>query len=691
MKISKTVRTNFKRTAMAVALTAAFGASYANAESTMNLNVQPAKIYQMTKGEELGNALSKIADRSGITFKVDESVTHDLVTQSVPADSWDAAVQSLLKNYNYSTVLENGKLKTVFISGQKGSGDGNVVTASKEVTTDSAKVVVFTQSRKPLPREYAEFEAGAVNTINVPTKELFSLKDGEDADLDLPIGNLSITKDQVIKQSDGSKIFIGHLKNEGQGYRVMISQGPAGIMGSINTPEGSFAIEKATTSNDLVLVDSSKTPTVGLEDDQAIPTPDQLAAMTNVAMTAEITQADVDALSLQLSVLETKVKTAQAAVDKQKPAFVLASANLASWNKYQTFPLKAKYDTAQANYDTALKNFREAMDKANAAFGTPSYASLVATAVSLSGTVGSTSGSLGAAKGKYEIALVTVLRYQAPIDVYNGLVVTLDKATTEYNNAKLALDQAKATLASAAAPASDMTTVDIMVLYTTQGWTAEFAKQRLNYLVAQSNQAYKDSGAKVQLRLVASESTTYTESNANATALSDLANGKGVFASVAAKRAAVGADLVYLFRPLRAMTAGSCGTTYIEMFNGGKPNKWLGFGTIMDGRSVDSNTSSYCSINTFTHEIGHSFGLVHDKEYSGSTSGANWYSYAWGVSGSFGTIMSYKQPSIMLFSTVSLSSCNYDVCGNPDGSTEQVMSINDNIAKIAAFNPTMIQ
>jgi hypothetical protein len=167
-----------------------------------------------------------------------------------------------------------------------------------------------------------------------------------------------------------------------------------------------------------------------------------------------------------------------------------------------------------------------------------------------------------------------------------------------------------------------------------------------------------------------------------------------LFAGVSAKRVQYGADLVFLFRPLYAQTHGSCGTTYLEFANGNPANKWLGYGTIGDGSSKDAMTGYYCAMNTYTHEIGHSLGLVHDREYS-NASGVFNYSYAWGNQGSFGTIMSYKQPVVMYFSAPALTTqCKGQACGYPETdsarSSDQAKSVNYTAPIVANFMPTAI-
>jgi hypothetical protein len=247
--------------------------------------------------------------------------------------------------------------------------------------------------------------------------------------------------------------------------------------------------------------------------------------------------------------------------------------------------------------------------------------------------------------------------------------------------------------------------IDIMVVYATDQVTAAFAQQRVAMLVTASNQAYLDSGINLTLRLVYSEATTYPSQNSNSGALVALANGTGVFSTVAAKRVQYGADLVYLFRPLNALTQANCGNAYIEMVNGSAANPDLGYGIISDGTSKDAAPQYYCGINTFTHEIGHNMGLVHDRA-NATVYGATPYSYAWAVTGpgAFGTIMSYGYPVVMYFSTPILAAktstgtpqtCNGQPCGyaKTDAArmSDQVLTANATVPIIAAFMQTKVK
>jgi hypothetical protein len=275
-----------------------------------------------------------------------------------------------------------------------------------------------------------------------------------------------------------------------------------------------------------------------------------------------------------------------------------------------------------------------------------------------------------------------------------------DKAVnTSTDSQKVATSTLKPRTASASSAVPAETppvnaVVDLMVLYTTASTTADFAKQRIQYLVAASNQAYTDSGINMTLRLVYTEPTAYSESVSNIKALSDLSSEQDVFAAIQAKRAQYGADLVFLFRPLYAKTHATCGTTYIEFSRGLPANSANAFGTISDGISKDGNSTAYCEINTFTHEIGHSLGLVHEPEHS-FLQGAYNYSYAWGVQNKFGTIMSYKSPVVMLFSSPKLATqCAGSPCGfdesNPTKRSDQVKSANLTAQQVADFMPTVV-
>jgi hypothetical protein len=235
--------------------------------------------------------------------------------------------------------------------------------------------------------------------------------------------------------------------------------------------------------------------------------------------------------------------------------------------------------------------------------------------------------------------------------------------------------------------------VDLMVLYTTTKQTAAYAKQRARYLVDVSNQAFKDSKINMRIRLVHTRATRYIESNNNDQALTDLTNNRGAFAGVSNLRNQYGADLVMLLRPLYAKTAGGCGVAYVGFAYGSGAYPGNAYGVIGNGSSKDSWSNYYCDTRTFAHEIGHTLGNVHDREYT-NFAGKFSYSYAWGVDGRFGTIMSYKSPSLMLFSTPSLpTQCKSSPCGYSSGSyrsSDQSRTINYTAPFVANYRPKKV-
>lgn len=435
------------------------------------------------------------------------------------------AFSRLSKNKLNYVIIHEGKSAKV-ISWQNGN------TPDKpRPKVNRANNIVIAPTFKSIPLQYQHYPAGSVVPIDLPIAALMGRQQSESVRLTLPTGQFSVVNDAVL-HDEASKTWIGHLSEAGAGYQMVLSEGAAGVMGHINTPQGTLMVEGD--GDAAYLIDTQRLSLIGFDDDAVAP-------------------------------------------------------------------------------------------------------------------------------GKLD-----------------GTAV-----------ASMPMSKRKLT------GADKIAVVDLMVLYTTATTTADFAKQRIEYLVNTSNKAYQDSGIKMKLRLVNAESTRYSESVSNAQALDDLTNARGVFTGIHAKRAQVGADLVFLFRPLHANTHGNCGTTYVGFANGTAANSAYGFGTISDGIAKEPEVTSFCEINTFTHEIGHSLGLVHDIEYS-AFPGAFHYSYAWGVKDKFGTIMSYKLPMVMLFSTPDLAN---QCVGLPCGSDEtdagknanQVKSVNITAPQVANYLPTVVR
>jgi hypothetical protein len=231
--------------------------------------------------------------------------------------------------------------------------------------------------------------------------------------------------------------------------------------------------------------------------------------------------------------------------------------------------------------------------------------------------------------------------------------------------------------ASATTTTSTPATIDLFMLYTS-GINA--VDTRINYLVAKANQAYVDSRIQLKLRLVGKQLVNYTNLNDNGTALNELTYGRGAFTQVSSLRTTFGADLVSLLRPFRYQSQKSCGVAWVNGANGGSFFPQLGYSVVSDG--IDGGGTRYfCADFTLTHELGHNLGSVHDAAHS-SFRGAHAFSYGHGRPGVFGTIMSYHNPAVGLFSSPSLT-CKGEPCGNANA--DNVRSINLTAPKVAGF------
>ena len=140
-------------------------------------------------------------------------------------------------------------------------------------------------------------------------------------------------------------------------------------------------------------------------------------------------------------------------------------------------------------------------------------------------------------------------------------------------------------------PADAMSSIDIMVVYTPSarslvGGTSEI-EANIDLMIAETNQAYLDSGVNQQLVLVAREEVEYTESGSVDTDLARLASASdGYMDEVHIIRDQAGADLVHLI-------STTSGLAYVA--------------------KAFASTCSECGSWIFAHELGHNMGLSHDR------------------------------------------------------------------------------
>ena len=258
----------------------------------------------------------------------------------------------------------------------------------------------------------------------------------------------------------------------------------------------------------------------------------------------------------------------------------------------------------------------------------------------------------------------------------------------------------KAATATATTTSSG-TQIDVLVLYTPGFVTRNGAawRTRLDQLVALTNQAYVDSGVPQQIRLVGVEMLNIADTTSNSTTLSQLSAASGSFSTVPALRKKYGADLVTLVRPFYMTAQGqNCGVGYIGGYGGGNIAGYANYAysVVSDGKDV-AGTNYYCTDYTFAHELGHNMGSMHDRATvtaQGGGTGAYPYSFGYGRSGSFGTIMSYISPVIGKFSNPALASCGgTQACGVADSSSssaDNATSLTNTRAAVAAYLPSVV-
>lgn len=236
------------------------------------------------------------------------------------------------------------------------------------------------------------------------------------------------------------------------------------------------------------------------------------------------------------------------------------------------------------------------------------------------------------------------------------------------------------------------TIIDLMILYSAgivQDYPGDLLQTRLDYLVTLTNEAYKRSNINAAVRLVYSQQVDFADSLSNDAALTAITNGAAPFEDTASLRTNHGADLVMMLRSYRKDSHGGCGLAWVTGNNGDFTGyAGYGYSAVSDG----SDGNYYCTDLTATHELGHNLGTTHDRANAGSTSPAFPYAYGYGISGIFGTIMSYLSPEINRFSNPDQVVCgpsdNLLACGideNASNGANNTLSISSSAPAVAGF------
>lgn len=238
--------------------------------------------------------------------------------------------------------------------------------------------------------------------------------------------------------------------------------------------------------------------------------------------------------------------------------------------------------------------------------------------------------------------------------------------------------------------------VDVLVLYTA-GVASHYGNHqavRFEHLINVANQAYRDSGVNMSLRIVGTHEVDYPDLGSGSEALQEMTNGEGDFADISDMRTALGADLVILYRPYH-LSHQSCGVAWLtgSGTNGDFSGEWERFG-------YSHLAVTTCGDYTTPHEIGHNSGLAHSRA-QGSDSGSFSYSMGHGVDGLFTTIMAYQSAynvdywsgKVYKFSSPDLD-CRGEPCGiNHNDLTmgaDAVFSLNQSMEQIKYWREEIV-
>ena len=196
--------------------------------------------------------------------------------------------------------------------------------------------------------------------------------------------------------------------------------------------------------------------------------------------------------------------------------------------------------------------------------------------------------------------------------------------------------------------------IDVLVVYTddlrASLGSAAAAQSAASNAVAVANTAYQNSGVTFRLRLAATAEVAHADDGAlNNTLVQLRSTSDGVIDEVHALRNQYGADTVAM---LVLNGGGGCGIAYI-----GTPSSSFAssaFAVIPNGCAVGNYS--------FPHELGHNFGLLHDRFVAAGSSPAYPYGYGYvDTADQFRDIMAYANdcggscPRIQYFSNPNLT------------------------------------
>lgn len=522
-------------------------------------------------------------------------------------------------------------------------------TATLALTTGTAMAATATEAPA------APQGVNIVSPLKLDASRLMSMKAGEQVAIDFPVvGRKTVVFEATTRGIDGVPYWHGKLAGSTRD-RVYLKQTSAGFIGAIRFADRQVAFQQqgqTLRATDAVAI-SGQAYTVGTALEKGV---HEIAG--NFAAIAQATEGAEIALPLPGGLAEVAVVT-RSAVDEHGFQQVTGVSRMdgIAYPTQLTISKDAVFGTvltAQGEYQIVTRGGKtQILDPKAAGWTAPR-------------------GDDHVAVHDHELMddepLSAGALFTTVIKITTTKTTTTATTTTTTNKGST---PAAATVAPAATPSllplkpgTVDTTINLLMTYSASYvamWGNETAaRTRLSNLVEVANSAYGNSGTGVRFRVVGWRQIAVADTTPQ-NHLGNMRLDAGAFKGTAAQKTLNGAAMTVFFSPFNAATSttGTCGLAYVPAANAAGLAAYksqapsLMFAALNDGQT---NSGYYCESLTLAHELGHNLGNAHDKANS-SFAGAFPYSYGKGVSGSFGTVMSYISPRVALFSSPQLK-CN---------------------------------
>jgi len=209
---------------------------------------QKQAVSLVIKNQTMQEAARSIALRTGMSFKFNAAVEKDMIDTKLFASDWNRALSQFLQDYNYATIQENGIIKTVFITGYKGS-----FKPASDTDFGSGNDQVFPiDSYNDYPDSV--FMDRVTIDIDIPTDLLTDLPEGGEILIDLPVGGYIVKQESQITLEDGTQSWVGTMDDQEGFCRLYLTKTQTGeVVGNVFSPFGVYNIE--TIDDGIVMVE----------------------------------------------------------------------------------------------------------------------------------------------------------------------------------------------------------------------------------------------------------------------------------------------------------------------------------------------------------------------------------------------------------------------------------------------------